>query len=93
VKDINGKSLRREHYILLKDLGIEIVMYDLKTFVEKNRNKFGFTVDGSLSDRVDFDELLEFLRMMKIAKESNNPAIKETLDQLKLLIGITDESK
>jgi len=93
VKDINGKSLRREHYILLKDLGIEIVMYDLKTFVEKNRNKFGFEVHGSLSDRVDFDELLEFLRIMKIAKETESPAIKDALDQLKLVIGITDESK
>jgi len=93
VKDVNGKVLRREHYILLKDLGVEIVMYDLKSFPDGSKTDFGFEVHGAFTDAVDFDELLELLRMMKVAKESDNPAIKETLDQLKLLIGITDDGK
>ncbi len=91
IKDINGKALRREHYILLKDPGIEIVMYDLKTFPDDSKTEFGFEVHGSLLDSVDFDDLLEYLRLIKIASETSNPAIVEAMEHLKLVIGLANE--
>jgi len=90
MKDVNGKSLKREHYMLLKDLGIEIVMYDLRTYIEKNQHHYGFEVHGSLTTGVDFDEILALLRLMKSATNTSNPAIVDALDRLRLVIGITD---
>ena len=66
-------------------------MYDLKTFVEKDHNSYGFEIHGCLEESVDFDELLELLKLMKIAKDADNPAIKDALDHLKTVIGITNE--
>ena len=91
IKDVNGKCLRREHYVLLKQLGIEILMYDLKSFPEGSKTEFGFELHGSLTDAVDLDELLELLRIMKVATNSKNIAILKTVEQLKLLIGIADD--
>jgi hypothetical protein len=94
VKDINGKSLKRDHYILLKELGVEIVMYDVKPFTDHKGNQhYAFDVQGCLTESVDFDEILALLRLMKLAKNSTNPAIIDAMEHLKLVIGITDESK
>ena len=102
MKDIDGKALRREHYKLLCDLGIEIVMYDLKTYPDQmvggmnqpRGTSLGFEIYGGLNECVDFDQLLEYLRILKIATESDNPAIKDALDHLNVVIGLTDnESK
>ena len=66
-------------------------MYDLKTFSAENKTSYGFEVQGCLQETVDFDELLELLRLLKIAKDTDNPAIKDALDHLKTVIGITNE--
>jgi hypothetical protein len=99
VKDINGKALRREHYLLLKKLGIEIVMYDLKIFPDQlvggmhqpAASSMGFEIYGGLDDKVDFDQLLEYLRILLVASETENPAIKDALEHLQLVIGIANE--
>lgn len=93
MKHSNSKALLREHYVLLAQLGIEIVMYDLKTFVEKERNTYGFEVHGCLEESVDFDELLELLKLIKIAKDTENPVVIDALEHLKTVIGITNEQR
>lgn len=101
MKDIDGKALRREHYMLLCELGIEIVLYDLKVYPDQmvggmNQppgSSLGFEVYGGLNENVDFDQLLEYLKILKIATESDKPAIIDALNHLKLVIGITNESK
>jgi len=71
-------------------------MYDLKTYngvqdPALGKLSYGFEVHGSLTLDVEFDGLLELLKLLKLAKESNNPAIKDALEHLKIVIGITDE--
>jgi len=100
VKDAKGKTLTQEHYELLRDLGIEIVMYDMKTYVDYSssmhqsvveKESHGFEIYGSLTKDVDFDNLLEFLKLLKVAKESDNPAIADAFEHLKIVIGVADE--
>jgi len=99
VTDINGKSLKHEHYALLKELGIEIVVYDLKTHVDhssgmkqvEGKLSYGFEVYGSLTEDVNFDELYELLLLLKTARDSNVPAIKDLLDRLKIVIKVAND--
>lgn len=91
--DINGKSLKHEHYALLKELGIEIVVYDLKTHMDHPAGKlsYGFEVYGSLTEDVNFDELYELLLLLKTARDSNVPAIKDLLERLKIVIKVSED--
>jgi len=100
VKDAKGKTLTQEHYELLRDLGIEIVLYDMKTYVDYSssmhqsvveKSSHGFEIYGSIKENVDFDALLELLKLLKIAQESANPAIADAFEHLKIVIGVADE--
>jgi len=96
VKDAKGKTLGHEHYKLLKELGIEVVLYDLKTYNGMHQPtggelSYGFELYGSLTDDIDFDALLELLKLLTIAKASSNPAIKDAFEHLRIVIGVADE--
>ena len=98
--NINGKTLKRDHYILLRKLGIEIVMYDLKTYVDHSTSgmhqttnglSFGFTIDGAIHETVDFDELYELLVLLKAARDSDCPAVEDALNNLRTVIGLSND--
>lgn len=98
--DIIGKTLSKKHYQLLKDLGIEIVMYDLKVIEDHTTSglhqsingkvSYGFELYGSIRQDVNFDELYDLLLLLKQIKNSENPAIKDILEQLKIIIEISE---
>lgn len=88
--DKNGKYLTREHYTLLKELGIEVFMYDLKVYTDK-KVSYGFTLWGSLDETVDFDELLFLLKLLKVSKESDKEAVKEMYNQLAMMLHLLDD--
>jgi hypothetical protein len=87
VKDKNSKVLKRDHYTVLKELGIEIIMYSLKT----HDNPCGFEIYGSLSEEVDFDELHDLLLLLKRARDSNSPAVKDLLERLRVVLRVSDD--
>lgn len=101
MKDINGKVLKRAHYEILKELGIEIVMYDLKTYEDNSTSgmhqstngkvSYGFEIFGSLGPEVDFDELHDLLCLLKQARDSNVPAVKDALEKLRIIIRVSNE--
>ncbi len=93
LKDLNGKNLTREHYEILCELGIEIFMYNLKVYddIPKDKTSYGFELYGSLDKDVDFEEWIELLRLMKLARDSEIPAIRDLLDQIKVLMELYND--
>lgn len=89
VNNINGKRLKRADYHILKELGIEIVIYELTVHQTDSKIWYGFEIRGGLNEKVDLDELHDLLVLLKIAKESNAPAIKDALDQLKIAVELS----
>ena len=88
-----SKILCREHYKILKELGFEVGMYHLTTEVNSKTGDefYMFEILGGLSDDIDFDEILEYLKLIKAAKQSDSPAVKDAFDQLRTVLGMFNE--
>ena len=91
IKDVKGKRLTHEHYRLLKDLGIEVVIYDLKTHDKDDRVLYSFEIQGAIKDHVDFDELLLMLKLLKQAQSTEDSSIQEMYKQLITMLYLTEK--
>lgn len=90
VNHINGKLLNRESYRILKELGVEIVVYELHAIQEPGQDPwYSFNVSGGLSKDCDLDELHELLELMKLAKESDSPIVKDAFERLRLAVELS----
>ena len=90
VNHINGKLLNRKSYHILKELGIELVVYELHAIQEPNQDPwYSFSVSGGLSKECDLDELHEILELMKLAKESTSPIVKDAFEKLRLAVELS----
>ena len=90
VRQVNGKLLKRESYRILKELGIELITYELKVTQDKLFHTwYSFEITGGLTEDCDLEELHELLVMMKIARTSDNPTVKDALEQLKMAVELS----
>ena len=89
VSNVNGKLLRRNQYHILKDLGIEIVLYELSVIQDSSSTWYTFEIKGSLESNFDFDETHELLTLMKAAVDSDNPTVKNAIEQLRMAVELS----
>ena len=93
VSNVNGKLLRRNQYHILKDLGIEIILYELQVIQDSTRTWYAFDIKGSLEPEFDFDETHELLTLMKAAKDSESPMVEDALNQLRMAVELSKNER
>ena len=90
---MKGKKLTREQYEVLMSLGIEVVMYDVKEFTDKQTGEVstGFEIWGGLKEDVDFDELFLMLKLLIGAKDAESTPMQELYKQLVTMYYLTEK--